>query len=238
MTLPPFLLRAPDAGRRARNDRQDTRPRDARGARLGRDRRDRSLHRRVRSRVSRGPRSDEAQRAALRSAGHRLRLPELRDPLSGQRGDRVRGLARRRPDPRAGAVRGRAADAPPSRARQREARRRLRGDGPVPRPRQSHARARHHADAQPARSDRERPPHRRPAPAAARRRLEPPHRHQRRRPPRVALLSIAKRGGVGGGHWRPRPARGREVLVARNLRWRAEGMRLAASQAHDAPVVS
>ena len=37
------------------------------------------------------PGPDRPQRAALRPAGHRLRLPELRHPLSGERGDRAGG---------------------------------------------------------------------------------------------------------------------------------------------------
>ena len=64
--------------------------------RLRRDRRGRGLHRRERSRLPRRARPDRAQRAALRAARHRLRLPELRHPLPGERRDRSRKAGRPR----------------------------------------------------------------------------------------------------------------------------------------------
>ena len=54
----------------------------------GHDRRDRGVHRRRRSGVSRGAGSDGAQRAALRSARDRVRVSELRHPLPRERRDR------------------------------------------------------------------------------------------------------------------------------------------------------
>ena len=70
---------------------------DRRGVRTsGRHRRGRGVHRRVRSGLSRRARPDGAQPAALRHARPRLRLPELRHPLPGQRRDRSRTDRRRR----------------------------------------------------------------------------------------------------------------------------------------------
>ena len=119
-----------------------------------RHRRGRGLHRRIGSRVPRGAGTDRAQRAALRSAGHRLRLPQLRHPLPGERGDRAGRVAGRRPDPRARAARGRAlmrrrrARATGTAAESFAAIELCRGPG------QSHPRARDHARAEPARPDR------------------------------------------------------------------------------------
>ena len=70
---------------------------DRRGVRTsGDDRRGRGLHRRVRSGLPRGARADAAQRAALRPAGPRLRLPELRHSLPRERRHRSRTDRRRR----------------------------------------------------------------------------------------------------------------------------------------------
>ena len=87
--------------------------------RVRRHRRSRGLHRRDRSRLPRRARPDRAQRAALRPAGDRLRLPELRHPLSGERGDRSGRLAGGGADPRARAARRGAADAAAAGARHR-----------------------------------------------------------------------------------------------------------------------
>ena len=63
----------------------------AAGVGLRNHRRNRGLHRRIRSGVPCRARPDGAQRAALRPAGDRLRLPQLRHPLPGERGDRAEG---------------------------------------------------------------------------------------------------------------------------------------------------
>ena len=60
-----------------------------------------------------GAGADRAQRPALRSARHRLRLSQLRHPLPGERGHRTGRVARRRADPGARTARRRGADAPP-----------------------------------------------------------------------------------------------------------------------------
>ena len=82
--------------------------------------------------------------------GHRLRLPELRHPLPGERGDRAGRLARGGADPRARAARRASRDAAPARARHRPRRASVAHRGAVPRPGQPDARARHHAAAEPA----------------------------------------------------------------------------------------
>ena len=69
-----------------------------------RHRRDRGLPR-LRAGLPRLRRPDAAHDAAVRRAGHRLRLPLLRHPRAAQRRRRARGRRRRRAHPRARAAR-------------------------------------------------------------------------------------------------------------------------------------
>ena len=133
----------PTLTRRQRTARQGARAPHAGRRRGGNDRRDRGLHRRRRSGLPRGAGADAPERAALRTAGPRLRLPELRHPLPRERGHGGRRTSGGGPDSRAGAGRRHSADG--EAAGSRAARQTIDDRRPVPRPGQPHARPRHHA---------------------------------------------------------------------------------------------
>ena len=167
------------------------------GRRRGRDRRGRSLHRRIRSGVPRGARPDATQRAALRSARHRLRLSQLRHALPGERGDRARRVARGRAHPGARADRRGGPDAAAARARDGAPPARLL-DGGLCRGPGNLTRALGISLRDNQRDLTEQPAaHREPGPAAPRARLEPPDRDQRGCGNRVALFA-ARSPAVSG----------------------------------------
>ena len=154
------VLRSPDPRRRARSARQGSRARPARRAHERRDRRSRGLHRRSSIRPAMRPRDRPQRNAPLYGrARSRLRLSQLRHPLSGERGHRVARIAGRGADPRAGSARRDRRDAPRVAVGLRRAGRR-RGTKPIaaarslPRTGQPDDGDGHHAGREPARSAR------------------------------------------------------------------------------------
>ena len=163
------------------------------GTHLRHHRRSRSVYRRVGSGMPRGAGSDRPQCSSLRSSRDCLRLPELRAPLSGERGDRARRIARRGSDPRTRTARRRASDAPPPRARYGQARGVVRAGRAVSGTGESHARDGDQSRSQPVRPDSWPPPHRGSRTRCSRRALESANRHYGRRRTGMALLCSRQR---------------------------------------------